>query len=217
MTARTPHFILASASPRRRRLLKRMGFAFHVKPAAFSEERLPGEEPVSYTQRVAREKCRIIGEEESGSWILGADTVVVFETHILGKPRNSAEACAMLEILSGRRHRVITSYCLHLGARALFHVRSVETQVLFKELRPEEVARYVETGEAMDKAGAYAVQGLGAFMVRAVYGSYSNVVGLPLAEVIESLVELGVIRSFPLDIPSKPSHCRPPQAFLKDF
>jgi septum formation protein len=194
----SPLFVLASESPRRIRLLQSMGLAFQVRPARCDETIHQGESPLEFTRRMALKKAGIVGAREPDAWILAADTVVAAAGRILGKPSDKEEARGMLRLLSGAAHDVITSYCFLRRTQSVSHVRSVRTEVVFKRLTQAEIEGYVCTGEPMDKAGAYAVQGVGAFMVRGVYGSYSNVVGLPLAELVESLVELGIISCFPI-------------------
>jgi septum formation protein len=176
--------ILASTSPRRAEMLKSAGLAFAVVRPDADEKLLSGETPVEYAVRTAREKaesvlapCRTV--------VLGADTVVAAEGRILGKPADAEDAKAMLRLLSGKLHEVITGVCLRSAEKTVcFHVA---TAVLFRDLSEEEIAAYVETGDPLDKAGAYAIQNGAAGMVRRIDGSYSNVVGLPLCEVIEAL------------------------------
>jgi len=172
---------------------------FEVRPAHCDERLQEGETPGAYTRRMALEKAEAVGRDVPDTWVLAADTVVFCNGRILGKPGNRDEAREMLSSLSGRVHKVVTSFCWYHGRRKIRRVRSVESRVEFKNLTSDEIERYTASDEPMDKAGAYAVQGLGSFMVRAVHGSYSNVVGLPVAEVIETMVELGVIAGFPLE------------------
>jgi septum formation protein len=176
--------ILASTSPRRAELLKSAGLAFKtVRPDA-DEKLHAGETPVEYAVRTAREKAESLAVPPD-TVILGADTVVAIEGHILGKPADDNDAEAMLRLLSGKMHEVITGVCLRSAEKTVcFHVA---TAVLFRDLSEEEIAVYVATGDPLDKAGAYAIQNGAAGMVRRIDGSYSNVVGLPLCEVIEAL------------------------------
>ena len=176
--------ILASTSPRRAELLKSAGLSFEtVRPDA-DEKLRAGETPVEYAVRTAREKAESI-RAAPGTVILGADTVVAIEGRILGKPANADDAQTMLRQLSGNLHEVVTGVCLHSTEKtSCFHTA---TAVLFRELSDGEIAAYVATGDPLDKAGAYAIQGGAAGMVRRIDGSYSNVVGLPLCEVIEAL------------------------------
>lgn len=181
--------ILASTSPRRVELLRCAAIPFEtVRPDA-AERQLAGETPVNYAVRTAREKAESI-PLPPGAVILGADTVVACEGRILGKPSDAADAVAMLRLLSGNLHEVITGVCLRSEQKIVcFHAA---TAVQFRELSEEEIAAYVATGDPLDKAGAYAIQSGAAGMVRRIDGSYSNVVGLPLCEVIEALEGLNV-------------------------
>lgn len=177
-------FVLASASPRRRELLAQAGVRFEVHPARIAEDLRPGEGPVEYVTRLAREKAEHVyrtldGAKDDGLVVLGADTTVAVESSILGKPTDAADAARMLRLLSGRAHRVATGVALvsSAGVRAEAEV----TEVWFKALGEEEIAAYVATGEPMDKAGAYAIQGLAARWIPRIDGCYFNVVGLPIA------------------------------------
>ena len=176
--------ILASTSPRRAELLKSAGLVFEVIRPDADEKLHAGETPVEYAVRTAREKAES-HSVSPGAVILGADTVVVAEGWILGKPADDNDARVMLRLLSGKMHEVITGVCLRSAKKTVcFHVA---TSVLFRDLSEEEIAAYVATGDPLDKAGAYAIQNGAASMVRRIDGSYSNVVGLPLCEVIEAL------------------------------
>ncbi|MBI4775174.1 MAG: septum formation protein Maf [Deltaproteobacteria bacterium] len=167
-------FILASESPRRPELLRRMRLTFDVRPARCDERLHQGETPEAYTRRMALEKAEAVGAGAPDTWVLAADTVVFSDGRILGKPGDRDEARLMLSALSGRVHEVVTSFCWYHGGRNIRYVRSIESRVEFKDLTEDEIERYVGSGEPMDKAGAYAVQGLGSFMVRAVHGSYTR-------------------------------------------
>ena len=176
--------ILASTSPRRAELLKSAGLVFEVLRPDADEKLHAGETPVEYAVRTAREKAESL-KARPGTVILGADTVVAAEGLILGKPANADDAKAMLRLLSGKMHEVITGVCMRSVVKTVcFHAA---TAVLFRELSEEEIEAYVATGDPLDKAGAYAIQNGAASMVRRIDGSYSNVVGLPLCEVIEAL------------------------------
>ncbi len=191
-----PLLILASASPRRQELLASAGIAFEIIPSEADERTREGESPEEYVRRLAREKAADVAEKHRHRWVLAADTTVVINGSILGKPKDLPEAREMLERLSGQEHRVITGYCiLHSSSRETREGRVI-TRVRFKSLSPEEIQWYLDTGEPFDKAGAYAVQGKAAFMVKEIRGSYTNVVGLPLCEVIEVLEELGALDPF---------------------
>jgi len=176
--------ILASTSPRRADLLRSAGIAFDSRRPDADEKRHADETPVEYAVRTAREKAASI-PALSGMVVLGADTVVAVAGQVLGKPADAREAAAMLRRLSGRLHEVITGVCLCSSAKTVcFHT---VTAVLFRDLSEKEIGEYIATGDPLDKAGAYAIQGGAAGMVRRIDGSYSNVVGLPLCEVIEAL------------------------------
>jgi septum formation protein len=192
--------VLASASPRRRELLAQAGFTFEVHPAHIPEEPLEGEDPLTYVTRLAREKAQAVFREltEAGNShgearqdglaslaVLGADTTVTLDNHILGKPEDGADAARMLRLLSGRTHRVITGVALVTADGA--EVAAEATAVRFLALSDEEIAAYVATGEPMDKAGAYAIQGRAARWIPRIEGCYFNVVGLPLALVSKLL------------------------------
>lgn len=186
--------ILASASPRRRELLSQAGFEFQIEAANLSEDLLADEAAAAYVQRLAEEKAQSVwnANREHDSvddplFVLGADTCVVSEGRILGKPANAADACRMLELLRGRTHAVMTGLAVVTAARV---VRGVEiTQVTFNQITDEEIADYVRGGEPMDKAGAYAVQGFAARWIPRIEGCYFNVVGLPIARTVQLLVE----------------------------
>jgi septum formation protein len=197
-TSELPDLILASASPRRRELLERLGPVLEVVPADVDETPLPDEKPADYARRVAAAKCDAVADglpADRGLAVLGADTTVIIEETILGKPADDAEARAMLLRLAGRRHEVVTAYTLRFGARRLD--RAVTTLVAMRALQPAEIDAYVASGEGRDKAGAYAVQGIAAAFVTELRGSLTNVVGLPLAEVLADLLALGALPRYP--------------------
>jgi septum formation protein len=185
--------ILASASPRRQELLASAGIAFEIIPSEADEGTGEGEDPEDYVRRLARCKAADVAEKHRQRWVLAADTIVVIDGSILGKPKDPPEAREMLERLSGREHRVITGYCILQASSGKRREGRAVTRVRFKKLSPGEIQWYLDTGEPFDKAGAYAIQGKAAFMVEEITGSYTNVVGLPLCEVIEGLEELGAI------------------------
>jgi len=189
---RTP-LILASASPRRQELLRAKGIPFTVCPSQVSEERHEGETPYEYALRLACDKALDVARKRPGLWILGADTVVEVDGRALGKPRDAAEAGQMLHLLSGRDHQVITAFAVVDGMGQVKAREAAISRVTFKRLRDEEILAYIASGEPFDKAGGYAVQGLGAALVKRVEGSYTNVVGLPIKEVTEKLKELGIV------------------------
>ncbi len=178
--------ILASASPRRRELLATLGLRFEVVPSDIDEILRPGEVPEVFAQRMAREKAMEIAQRWSGRCVLAADTVVIVSGSVFGKPRDRADARSMLQALSGRPHRVVTAVAL-IGAAGELEEVLVESTVEFRRLEADEIERYLDSGEPFDKAGAYAVQGIGRAFVERVRGSFSNVVGLPMDEVAELL------------------------------
>jgi septum formation protein len=188
---------LASSSPRRKRLLKQIGLPFRSFSSAVKEE-LTGREPALNSCLLAEKKARAVFSRSKGNWVLGADTMVVLDDASLGKPRDKEEACSMLVQLSGREHRVITGFCLVDPEGHPAHSESVITRVKMKALTEQEIRGYVATGEPFGKAGSYAIQGLGSFMVESISGSYSNVVGLPLCALVKALLATGALRVFPL-------------------
>ena len=183
-----PSLVLASASPRRRELLTQLGVSFTVYPADIDETARRGEAPADYVHRMAVEKARC-GFEQAGITALGADTAVVIGDRILGKPADRADALYMLELLSGATHQVLSAVALADGAGV--RSRLSTTEVRFGEISAAARAAYWDTGEPADKAGAYAIQGLGAVFVAHISGSYSGVVGLPLYETAELLRAAG--------------------------
>ncbi|HPT15836.1 MAG TPA: Maf family protein [Kiritimatiellia bacterium] len=193
--------VLASASPRRRGFLHQLGYAFEVVTPATEEKARSGESAPDYVRRNAAEKAADVAARATpGAVVIAADTVVVLRGRIMEKPRSEAEACAMLRSLGGQVHQVVTGFCVRGpgpdGAERV-HARTVSTDVEFKELAEAEIAAYVRSGEPMDKAGAYAIQGRAAYMIRQIRGSYTNVVGLPLTELVETLAnEFGVAPTF---------------------
>jgi septum formation protein len=186
-------FILASKSPRRYELLKQLGFSFDVVPSTVSEEVLGKEPPREHVSRLAEAKALDVGGRYPDRWVIAADTIVYIEGSILGKPKDEAEAIGMLSRLSGQEHRVWSGiFVCHLG-RGKKERGVAETAVKMKSLTPAEMKWYVRTGEPLDKAGAYAIQGIGAFMIESIRGSYTNVVGLPMCELIEILERVGAL------------------------
>jgi septum formation protein len=191
--------VLASASPRRRELLERVGLTFSVVPSTAPEELLTGETPEEHVLRLSEDKAReVAGRDlQPGRYFIGSDTIVLLDDLILGKPKDHADAATMLRALSGKQHRVLSGFAVFDRQTGTCRAQAVSTKVTFKRLREEEIAGYIATGEPTDKAGAYAIQGIGTFMVKSIEGSYSNVVGLPLTEVLDLLEEIGAARPFP--------------------
>jgi septum formation protein len=192
----TEPFILASASPRREDLLKKLLNVFIVSPQDINEKQLPGEPPKTYVLRVSREKadtaCREHGLEEKDAWVLAADTIVVLGSDILGKPGGKEEARKMLDRLQDRDHEVITGICLINQKRGIFEQDAVKSRVWMRRLDPDEVEAYIASGEPFDKAGGYAIQGRAGRFILRVEGSYTNVVGLPLEDLEERFQRLGI-------------------------
>ena len=191
----TPLF-LASGSPRRRELLTQIGVPFQVVSASIDETPLPDECPAAYVERLARAKARaghehLLGASVSAPFcVLGADTAVVLDDQILGKPVDEADALAMLMALSGREHEVLTAIAILAAERC--ETRVVRSRVSFRTINQQEAARYWASGEPQDKAGGYAIQGLAAVFVAGLNGSYSGVVGLPVCETAELLGQFGI-------------------------
>lgn len=206
--------ILASASPRRKELLERLGFTVKVIPANIDETRLDDETPENFVKRMARTKTLAVvdrmqttlyptdaegapirsaypGRGSDSRWVVGADTIVVVGETVLGKPKDTATAVEMLHQLSGQMHRVITGFCIHDLRKNKEGLQAVSTDVTFKKLASSEIDKYIAVGESMDKAGSYAIQGVGAYLVDSIVGSYTNVVGLPLCQMVEMMEEMG--------------------------
>jgi len=180
--------ILASASPRRREMLERVGVAIEVLPADIDETPHPGELPEAYVARIAAAKAGTIATRHPGRWVLAADTTVTIDGAILGKAETGDEAAAMLRLLSGRTHQVITGFAV-AGERAILETVTSDVDVI--GLDETVIADYVASNEWRGKAGAYAIQGIAAAFVRGVHGSVTNIIGLPLVEVLEALRTLG--------------------------
>jgi septum formation protein len=193
--------VLASASPRRHELLRNAGIPFVVQPTSIPEVPQPGEAPRAFAERMAREKALAVFPERRDAFVLGADTIVVVDAEILGKPRDGADAARMLRLLSGRSHQVTTGVCL-LGSEASVRkgkpgtcfedLRSESTLVTMDALSDDDIQSYISTGEPTDKAGAYAIQGRASRWISRIQGDYFNVVGLPVSLVYKMLRELGV-------------------------
>ena len=185
--------ILASNSPRRSHLLAQAGLNFSVIPSDVDEQKLAMSDPDEYVRALAESKARDISEKHPDSWIIGADTIVLIEQQILGKPDSEDAARKMLRRLSGKTHQVYTGYCICCKREKRLFSDVVKTDVYFKELSDREIEWYIQTGEPFDKAGGYGIQGIGAFLVERISGSYTNVVGLPVCEVISFLIKEGVV------------------------
>ena len=186
--------VLASASPRRRELLQQIGHKFQVIPSQAEEQVLPGETPEEHVVRLSLDKATEVASREniSGRWFIGSDTIVLCDNQILGKPRDEAHATAMLKQLSGREHQVLSGYAVIDRQTGEQRTEAVSTKVWFRQLTEAEITGYIATGEPADKAGAYAIQGLGICFVAKIEGSYTNVVGLPLCKLTLAMKELGV-------------------------
>ena len=187
--------ILASQSPRRRQLLDLVGIGHEVRPADVDESLVAGELPELYAERLAREKAESVAVSEGDALIIGADTTVVIDDMILGKPLDVGDAERMVRMLSGRSHTVITAVAVCYKGRTVSAVELVD--VTFRALDDDEIRLYVKTGEPMDKAGAYGIQGYGATIVRRIDGDYFAVMGLSLVRLVALLGEMGISYGFP--------------------
>ena len=194
MNIHSERVILASASPRRRELLTLVGIAHDVEPADIDESLLPGERPAAHAERLARTKARTIADRRPDAVVIAADTIVVVDGDVLGKPRDEAAARAMLKRLGGRTHVVLTAVAVARGSRTESAVESVN--VTFRSVTDDEIGSYVATGEPMDKAGAYGIQGFGATIVERVDGDYFSVMGLGLRRLVELLARVGAPYGF---------------------
>ncbi|MGZ3568168.1 MAG: Maf family protein [Thermodesulfobacteriota bacterium] len=194
--------ILASKSPRRSELLRQVGLEFEVVPSGVKEDFVQGESPQEHVIRLAQAKAGDVGSEYPEHWVIAADTIVCINGSILGKPNNRQEALEMLRCLSGQEHWVLTGFAVCHLAKGEADQEAVQTTVKMKSLTPAEMEWYVKTGEPFDKAGGYGIQRTGSFMIESIQGSYTNVVGLPLCELIQMLKRLGAI--------AFPPHCASP-------
>ncbi len=185
-------FVLASSSPRRRELLASIGVEFDVVPSHIPEERQAGEAPEEYVARLSREKAHAIAEQHPSRWVIAADTTVLLGDQLLEKPLDEHDAARMLSLIAGRTHTVYTGVTVQNVDRKYHDTRVAESEVRMLPLPPEDVEWYVRTGEPMDKAGAYAVLGIGAMFIDSIHGSYTNVVGLPLAMLFQMLRKAGI-------------------------
>ena len=194
MNIHSERVILASASARRRELLTLIGIEHEVKPADIDESLLPGEKPAAHAERLARTKARTIAAREPGATVIAADTIVVVDGDVLGKPADAAAARTMLARLSGRTHTVLTAIAVSRGAQTESAVEAVE--VTFRKVSDHDIDAYIATGEPMDKAGAYGIQGFGATIVERVDGDYFSVMGLGLRRLVQLLARVGVPYTF---------------------
>lgn len=185
-------FLLASASPRRRELLTLIGLEFDVLPSHVPEVHQQGEPPEEYVARLARAKADAVAQENPSRWVIAADTTVVLGGELLEKPTDPADAVRMLAAISGKAHMVYTGVTLQNVERDWCDTRVAETEVRMLPLQPADIDWYVGTGEPLDKAGAYAAQGYGAMFIDSIHGSYTNVVGLPLATLFLMLRRAGI-------------------------
>jgi len=186
--------ILASKSPRRYDLLKQMGLDFEVIPSTVEEDFVSAESPREHVIRLAEAKALDVGNRFPENWVIGADTIVYVDGIILGKPKSREEALEMLRLISGKEHRVLTGVSVRHLKKGKGECETVETAVRVKILSQAEMDWYVRTGEPFDKAGGYGIQGIGSFMIESINGSYTNVVGLPLCELMQMLMRLGALR-----------------------
>ncbi len=191
----TEKIILASASPRRRGYLRQFGIDFEMVVADIDETPVSAETPLHYVARMAKEKNDAVRQNNHDRCIISADTVVFLDDQILGKPQSDVEAVQMLMLLSDKVHSVATALCISWQKYQLFHEETVVTQVVFSGIAEETAKAYVKTGEPRDKAGAYGIQGRGSALVKELRGSYSNVVGLPLHEMITVLSKYGIVKT----------------------
>lgn len=183
-----PKLVLASASPRRAEILRNVGWPFEALAANIDESRQEDEDARAYVERVARSKAENVRLRLPGATVVGADTVVVVDGEILGKPRDQEDAGRMLRLLQGRGHDVLTGVTVFNGDAGQPRVAHELTEVSFAEMNDDEISWYVATGEPLDKAGAYAIQGLGARFIKGIKGDYSNVVGLPVRLLYELIM-----------------------------
>jgi septum formation protein len=184
--------ILASSSPRRRELLASVGIDFEVIPSNVPEQHRPGEAPEEYVARLSRDKAAVVSERHPKRWIIAADTTVLLDDQLLEKPVDAADAARMLGTIAGRTHVVYTGVTLQNGERGHRDTRVAESEVRMLSLERSDIEWYVQTGEPLDKAGAYAVQGIGAMFIDSIHGSYTNVVGLPLALLFQMMRKAGI-------------------------
>ena len=184
--------ILASASPRRQELLEKIGLRFKVEPSNYEEDMPSGLEPHELARQISREKAKVVARKHKNAVVIAADTFIVFGDQILGKPHTTIEAREMLKTLSGQSHSVITGFSIIDTETEKTLSESVETKVYIKKMTRAEIDTYIKSKEPLDKAGAYAIQGLGAVIVEKIEGDYFNVIGLPLSALTEALKQFGI-------------------------
>jgi septum formation protein len=185
--------VLASESTRRVDILRTLGISFSIIPPDIDETKNKDETPQQFVERIAHEKAIKVGNHFPDKWVIAADTIVVLKGKVLGKPKNERDAFNMLKTLRGKWHKVITGYCVLNLLKNIVYQDIVETKVFVRHMTDDEINRYIKTSEPMGKAGSYAVQGKGGYMVKEIKGSYTNVVGLPICEIAEALLSLGVL------------------------
>lgn len=185
--------VLASESTRRIDMLRTLGISFSIIPPDVDESKRKDETVREYVIRIAHDKASKVGKLFPEKWVIAADTIVVAKGRVLGKPKSEKQAVEMLKRLRGRWHKVMTGYCIMNVSRGITYQDVAETKVFIKDLADEEIFKYIKTSEPFDKAGSYAVQGRGGYMVKEIKGSYANVVGLPICEITEMLLTLGVL------------------------
>ncbi len=185
--------VLASKSPRRQDLLQQVGMDIIISPSQVDESKIELTSPNEYVKELAFLKAENVSQQYDNHWVLGADTIVVIKDQILGKPKNIEDALHMLKLLNNACHSVFTAFCIRHKDSIKATIKSVETKVYFKRLSQNEIKWYANTREPYDKAGGYGIQGIGSFLVEKISGSYSNVVGLPIAEVVDTLTDLNLI------------------------
>jgi len=193
MVVTSGRFILASASPRRIELLHLLGVRFEIMPSQVEEAFMKGETPRQHVLRLSREKTEKASAKHPDAWVMGADTIVLINGEVLGKPRTPEEAREMLCTLSGNIHTVYTGFTVIKKSTACIISNAVESSVRFREIPEDEILWYIRSDEPYDKAGGYAVQGMGAFFIKEIHGSYTNVMGLPLCEVVDVMKGAGII------------------------
>ena len=195
---KTNPLVLASISPRRKALLEQIGIPFEAVGSMVDETLSKGMRPSDIACQMAIRKAESVPHVHKNRWILGADTIVVMNRRVFGKPKDPRDCRDMLLGLKGKNHRVITGFCILDPGGKPVHLESVATKVRVKEMSEIEIEAYIKTGEPFGKAGGYAIQGIGSFMIEHIDGSYTNVVGLPVCEVVGALVTCGALRYFPL-------------------